>query len=274
METLWIIRHGERKDNLSDENKNLKHLRSEPHNTPITQLGKEQGFLLGNIIACQERKYPKYIYSSPYLRSIETALEIARGYEETMNAMNVKKRKGDESSKNVIKIRVEYGLAEPIFESTQKKEIYYDKLLSKDEHYIMEMMETSMLLKLFPDRIDGKYRSFFKKEDIPNRETLKTYGDKILKLKEFIKSMNDRVGILVCHGGLTTDLCINLDNNMRRMVRENPQMRKEYFMDTGSLNYGAYGHLVYCPIEKGWKLVGGVNNHYLRMRNKHKTVMV
>lgn len=287
MESLWIIRHGERKDNLLEEHKNFKHLKSAPHNTPITDLGKEQGFMIGNIIECQERRLPKYVYSSPYLRSIETALEIARGLEETYKAMkhNDKKRnKSNSKNKSLvdnkvnkddieprIKIRVEYGLAEPIFESTEKKEIYYDKLLPKDEHYIMEMMETSMLFKLFPNRIDSKYKSFFKKSDIPHRETLKTYRDKILKLKKFIAKRSDKLGILVCHGGLTTDLCVNMDKNVCELVRKNPEMRKTYFSDVGSSNYGAMGHLIMCPIKKDWQLIGGVNNNYLKMRNKHKT---
>ena len=264
MESLWIIRHGERKDNLLEEHKNFKHLKSSPHNTPITDLGKEQGYLLGNLIVCQERKLPKYIYSSPYLRSVETAIEIARGIEETYNKM----KPGDNKK---IKIRVEYGLAEPIFESTSKKEIYYDKLLDKDDHYITDVMETDGLRKKFPERIDSRYKSFFKLTDIPKRESLKTYGEKILKLKKFIKERKDRLGILVCHGGLTTDLCINLDGDIRILVKDNRDMRKEFFSDTGSSNYGAYGHLVYCPIKNGWILVGGVNNNFLKMRNKHKT---
>lgn len=267
METLWIIRHGERKDNANQEHKNLKHLRSAPHNTPITDLGKEQGFLLGNRIVCQERRLPKYIYSSPYLRSIETSIEIANGMEETF-----KKMRSDKEDNRKIKIRVEYGLAEPIFESTERKEIYYDKLLSKEEHYINETMETSMLAKKFPDRIDYKYKSFFRLNDIPKRETLKTYGEKILNLKRFINTRKDKLGILVCHGGLTTDLCINIDPDIKKMVKSNPSLRKDFFHDMGSSNYGACGLLVLCPIKKQWILTGGVNNDFLKMRNLHKSI--
>jgi len=86
---IWIMRHGIRQDNIDP---NWKKTAKSPDDSPLAQEGRLQAIDTGKFLSNQDAQL---IYSSPFLRCIQTAGLIA----------------------NIIKvpIRVEYGLCEALF---------------------------------------------------------------------------------------------------------------------------------------------------------------
>lgn len=86
---IWIMRHGIRQDNIDP---NWKKAAKKPDDPPLAQEGRLQAIDTGKFLSNQDLQL---IYSSPFLRCIQTAGLIA----------------------NIIKvpIRVEYGLCEALF---------------------------------------------------------------------------------------------------------------------------------------------------------------
>jgi broad specificity phosphatase PhoE len=70
--TLWLVRHGHRLDFLHPEWFNLAKYRYDP---PLSDLGQEQSKVLATVL---ETVGIRHIFSSPFLRCLQTAYPIAR----------------------------------------------------------------------------------------------------------------------------------------------------------------------------------------------------
>ena len=132
--TVIVARHGERLDYVTRDAggnwvaaeikmaaaNNQKPLQEDGHNgrgrpfdSPLTQHGQEQAFKLGQQLARETQRLQiapiSYIYSSPFLRCLQTAVSIQGAAAATAAAT--------EPPMNIPPVRVELGLAESINEN-------------------------------------------------------------------------------------------------------------------------------------------------------------
>lgn len=92
--SLWLIRHGESVGNIArHEAEKLKALQIEsPHREPdveLSELGKEQSKKLGKWFALQAEK-PTVIYTSPYIRAMETTQILVESAGFSRNEISIK----------------------------------------------------------------------------------------------------------------------------------------------------------------------------------------
>ena len=70
---MWVVRHGERIDAVE---KGWKKTAARPHDPPLTPTGFEQAAATGR--ALRDHRLDA-IYTSPFLRCVQTATAIAEG---------------------------------------------------------------------------------------------------------------------------------------------------------------------------------------------------
>jgi broad specificity phosphatase PhoE len=81
---LWIVRHGERYDHTDDQ---WRATAKRPHDPHLSQAGIKQSYAVGKLIhdlTRQQRHEEEMadigIYTSPFLRCVQTAKAISTGY--------------------------------------------------------------------------------------------------------------------------------------------------------------------------------------------------
>jgi len=134
---IWIMRHGMRQDNIDP---NWAKTAKNPDDPPLAQEGRLQAIETGKFLSTQE---VQLIYSSPFLRCIQTAGLIA----------------------NIIKVpvRVEYGLSEALFTKWFSKMPDLSSIteLKKELEWVDETYK-SVVIPSFPEneaRYLGKVRT-------------------------------------------------------------------------------------------------------------------
>ena len=129
--SLWLVRHGERIDKIDkswiDNNIN------ECHDPPLTKKGKWQAKLSGKNIRRDEKQQIKYIYTSPFTRCVETAIEM------------LKEIRKEPKNKNCL-IRIEYGICECI-----GSWMHWHNILPKNINAITDKMTLEYFSNKYPD---------------------------------------------------------------------------------------------------------------------------
>jgi len=123
---IWVVRHGIRQDNIDP---NWKKTAERPDDPPLAREGRLQAIDTGKFLSNQDIQF---IYSSPFLRCVQTAGLIA----------------------NIIKvpIRVEYGLCEALFAKwfSQMPDLSSVTELKKEIKWIDETYK-SVVIPSFPE---------------------------------------------------------------------------------------------------------------------------
>ena len=187
---IWIVRHAERVDNIDP-----KWVENPPRGAwddpPITERGqtqaKEVGYCLNDEIGQID-----YLFSSPFLRCLQTIKNILMGLSEANQLAN-----NNISSNNLIpKIFVEPGFSEPI------------NICQNPPGYL----EVNQLINEFP-MIDPFYKPIISTDIICQektaldsfRRTQKTLANIIQNYKGNILIVTHGGPIIACHGALTGD---------------------------------------------------------------------
>lgn len=71
---VWVVRHGERRDSVDPDWESHADRLYDP---PLTELGRWAAWRVGRRFATAERS-PDLVYASPFLRTVETAVEICQ----------------------------------------------------------------------------------------------------------------------------------------------------------------------------------------------------
>ncbi|MFW6316877.1 MAG: histidine phosphatase family protein [Halorubrum sp.] len=73
-DVVWIVRHGERRDSVDPD---WETHADRVHDPPLTELGRWAAWRVGRRFATADRTLDA-VYASPFLRTVETAVEICR----------------------------------------------------------------------------------------------------------------------------------------------------------------------------------------------------
>jgi broad specificity phosphatase PhoE len=207
---IYLLRHGERKNQSNDSTeiekwKKSKRYKQNNYDVPLSNNGKKMcKSKITKILQKQITDKTKigYIYTSPYTRCVETAIE----FQKTINELYDIK----------ILIRIEYGIISNFFggvdslyfnngNTTDIKFINNKVVIKKPVAYIDEYMENENIFKRFSkSNFDTKYVSYKSLNDI-NKEYLESPQticnnriDSFLNLKNIFKQ--DEFNLIVSHG--------------------------------------------------------------------------
>lgn len=155
---MAIIRHGERMDATIGYNKWFE-LNSGPdkqptrsfYDPPLTLKGRQNSYKTGLFIGETFQLPIQYIYTSPFTRCIESALQISNAIQQLQDIPCL--------------LRIEYGLAENL--GTWHA---YQKYYTKDSIIIDDIMSLEFILRRYPNRIDSGYHSVISRESVRNYE--------------------------------------------------------------------------------------------------------
>ena len=78
-DTVWAVRHGERKDTTTDD---WEAVAERVHDPPLTELGRWAAWRVGRRFAESPIEFDA-VYASPFTRTVETAAEICREIDAT-----------------------------------------------------------------------------------------------------------------------------------------------------------------------------------------------
>lgn len=188
---IIILRHGERKDRAGETPK-FHHM-----NTELTEKGKRQSFNVGPILLEKIKKYgitgisPENIQirTSPYMRTIQTAVYFIKGLNEIFSKNN---------EKTINKLFIDFSLRKTI-KKNQKKEDDDSSLYSSidDYQHFDEEIKNIELIKEkshFPTEIESKEET--------EKRTL-DYINMVLKkeIEECHNINNCKVIVIIGHRG-------------------------------------------------------------------------
>ena len=188
---IIIVRHGERKDRAGETPK-FHHM-----NTELTEKGKKQSFNVGPILLEQIKKYgiteisPENIQirTSPYMRTIQTAVYFIKGLNEIFAKNN---------EKTINKLYIDFSLRKTIKKNQKKDDddpsIY--SLIDAYQHFDEEIKNIELIKEKshFPTEIESKEES--------EKRTLEYINTVLKKEIEESHSINDcKVIVIVGHRG-------------------------------------------------------------------------
>ena len=156
---MFIMRHGQRMDmtmgfqNWFDMHMQHDHKVSRIfYDTPLTLSGKKNVYKTGQTIAKICNRPILFVYSSPFTRCIETAIQVCNAIEQNQNVRCL--------------IRVENAICECLGPWHA-----YQKYFNKDSIILDDIMDVSFIQKRFPGRIDTTYVPLISRHTIHNLET-------------------------------------------------------------------------------------------------------
>jgi hypothetical protein len=192
---IYFIRHSERQD-FVDVKKWEKSKRYQEHglDPPLTLNGKQIAsntikIILDNV----GNKLPKYIYSSPATRCVETSLSMQKYIKKKYNVLP--------------EIRIENGLLFFDANSTiwwfnrdniKYKNNYFE--ISYDKEIIDDKMTAQYYEKLYPDSFDVSYKSIIKRDIINKEKSYKSLNTRIKCLLKLFLKCDEELNILCTHG--------------------------------------------------------------------------
>jgi len=164
----WIIRHSERIDINKKKWESHKRFKENEYDVPITEKGKKIARSAANEIYDNDDDIENitYIYSSPFTRCIETALEIQTQLEKKI--------------KRLVPIRVEYGIVESNYHRYIKLLHNFRKFKNgnvivdfkkKDIIYTDNKLKVENLILKHKNKLDKSYKSFTKFSQIKYLDT-------------------------------------------------------------------------------------------------------
>ena len=105
---IWLLRHGERHDSTD---KQWKATAKRPHDPPLSRAGVQQAYAAGRVIHERtlrqrgaEAMADLAIYTSPFLRCVQTAKSLSTGYYDQLT--------GRAKVEFDVQVKIEYGLSE------------------------------------------------------------------------------------------------------------------------------------------------------------------
>ena len=206
MKQFIYIRHGQRPGTQNDQAikdawESSERFKVNHFDEPLTEKGLQESYETGKklINHIQDPNTFAYLYSSPYTRCIQTAIQIAKGFKEV--------------SGKELKIRVEYGLAEninygqgylPKIDGGAISEDFFPSYFYKDilgnvkhnpfdDHLSYESHKLN-----YPEHLDLHHQPLFGLEDINNCNLKKEFQMQIQTAKRIIDAPES--GIVVSHG--------------------------------------------------------------------------
>lgn len=255
-QTLVYIRHGDRIEYSKDQDEIQKWKHSERHrensfDEPLSEKGiAESSETAVKLLDMIDISQYKYIYASPFTRTIDTARIIVD---------TIKKLTGHE-----LKIRVEYGLHE-------SQSVYYDPVITFKGDELVENFRTAefndsgdmidnlideklryhSLLEKYGDYIDSSYKSLVSDTDT----TIESPETGIPKYINTVKRItaNDTHAIIVGHGGA----CFFL---VYRYLTQVPYVQSQVLRDMANAIGGSKGVNAVAILEKinsEWQLKFG-----------------
>ena len=195
----WIVRHSERVDIDKKKWEAHKRFKENQYDVPITKRGKKIARSAGNEIYNNDKDIENitYIYSSPFTRCIETALEIQELLEKKI--------------KRLVPIRIEYGIIESNyhryinllskFRKFKNGKVIVD-IKKKDIIYTDNKLKVENLIIKHKNKIDKSYKSFIKFNQIKYLDTDIHEGwSKRMSAFKHIWNLEDKnTFIIVSHG--------------------------------------------------------------------------
>ncbi|AYV85486.1 MAG: histidine phosphatase superfamily branch 1 [Satyrvirus sp.] len=176
------IRHGERpsqqkNQEIKDKWKESKRFKQNHLDEPLTEKGLEESYKTGvNLLKHINIDNFDYIYSSPWTRCIQTSIQILKAIE-------------NETGKK-LKIRVEYGLAEPMLcyllfylpeinGDEIASDIFPKYIVRNNAKEIVDLMDNklhySKLLKKYSNFLDQSHKPLFTENDVNNSNLKKEW---------------------------------------------------------------------------------------------------
>jgi phosphohistidine phosphatase SixA len=206
MKQFIYIRHGQRPGTQNDQAikdawESSERFKVNHFDEPLTELGLQESYETGkNLINhIQDPNTFAYLYSSPYTRCIQTAIQIAKGFKEV--------------SGKELKIRVEYGLAEninygkeylPKIDNGEITEYIYHDFFFKDRdgnikyNPFDDYLSYESHKKNFVNHLDLSHEPLFGIDDINKCNIKKEFMMQIKTAKRIVDAPES--GIVVSHG--------------------------------------------------------------------------
>lgn len=206
MKQFIYIRHGQRPGTQNDQSirdawESSERFKINQFDEPLTELGLEESYQTGKNLLKHIVKPETfaYLYSSPYTRCIQTAIQIAKGFK-------------DAGGKE-LKIRVEYGLAEninygkeylPKIDNGEITEDFFPDFFYKDRAGNVKYNPFDDYLSYeshknnFANHLDLAHEPLFGIDDINKCNMKKEFMMQIQTAKRIIDAPES--GIVVSHG--------------------------------------------------------------------------
>ena len=192
MSFTCLVRHGDRFDSNDYESwKNNPRYKENSHDTPLSDLGFKEILKL-------EGHVPKIdmIYSSPMTRCVQTAIQL--------------------QSFLKVPIRLEYGITEPgrlVDDGHSLPDLINGKFVKLQPDYdevdgrffysnIDEFLYPEALFERYPE-LDRTYKSFIQPQEHKFMDVLCNYGNRMVKIINYLSQKHDNV-LIVGHSGLVT----------------------------------------------------------------------
>lgn len=271
--SLFFVRHGERLDKVNHD-WSAGALR--PHDTPLSSLGKKQATSLGKWLYGKIDIYqPLTIFSSPFIRCIQTAHHIAQ----ELDGLKIDNKDYSELNKHFsTRICVEPGICE---------DPYYMEGLNCNTPWFLNACD----LMSISDRINlaykplrkVNYKKYYDKDidDSPRYREVSGYGtderlNSIAHELAMHPKINDGVGIVVTHAKPFVDMIKSLNIAPGGISLPSYEEIKHGHFDGPPLQYTACTRMNFNKERENWvldkncKLFSNEHDPALKMARKNK----
>tara|TARA_Y100001970_G_scaffold245911_1_gene313345 strand:- start:1413 stop:2516 length:1104 start_codon:yes stop_codon:yes gene_type:complete len=271
--SLIFVRHGERMDKVNYE---WTSGALRPHDTPLSTLGKSQATSLGKWLYGKLNIHqPLTIFSSPFIRCIQTAHHIAK----ELDGLKLKNSDyTDIHDSFSTQICVEPGICE---------DPYYMKGLNCNTPWFLnpsDLMSISDRINLSYKPIrQVNYEKIYNKEkhDVPTYTEISGHGtnerlNSIAHELAMYPSINNGVGIVVTHAKPFVDMIKSMNKAPGGILLPSYDEIKEGHFDGPPLQYTACTHMNYNKDMNMWllddnsKLFSNEHDPALKMARKNK----